>query len=100
MKPMTKGDLLQHILTELSSGTLASRGVIVDHVSLEVVKNIVKLLESESDLKPEASSESTDPDYVMAALLLGLAIWYAGGSMQGALDMAATLAALLEKETK
>lgn len=100
MKPMSKGDVLRYVIVEFTPGLLASRGVILDHVSYVTARGVSNFLQGESGLKPVVDHQEVDPDKALAALLVGLGVWYAGGSLQDALNAAETLANVLGKVTE
>jgi hypothetical protein len=54
----------------------------------------------ESGLEPVVDHQEVDPDKALAALLVGLGVWYAGGSLQDAVNSAETLANVLGKVTE
>lgn len=100
MKPMSKGDLLRHVILELTPGLITSRGVILDHVSYTTARSVASTLQIESGLEPVVDHQEVDPDKALAALLVGLGVWYAGGSLQDAVNSAETLANVLGKVTE
>lgn len=95
MKPMSKGDLLRYVIVELMPGLLASRGVILDHVSYTTARSVAATLQVESGLEPVVDHQEVDPNKALAALLVAMGTWYAGGSLQNALNAAVTLAFIL-----
>jgi hypothetical protein len=99
MKPMSKGDLLRYVMEEAVRVLIGPRGVILDHVSYAAARNISSILQAESGLEPVVDHQEVDPDKALAALLVGLGMWYAGGSMQDAVTAAATLVNAMGKVT-
>lgn len=98
MKPMARGDLLQTVLSDVYN-SLAARGVVLDSVSRVDFTSVEALLAAESGLVAKIDYQEVDPDKALAALLVGLGKWYAGSTLQDALNAAATLRIVLEKMT-
>lgn len=100
MKPISKGDLLSHVLEEITSSILASRGVILDHVSYVTVRSLSSTLQAESGLEPVIDHQEVDPNKALAALLVSMGTWYAGGTLADAVNSAETLANVIGKVTE
>ena len=98
MKPMAKGDILHYVTVELAN-MIASRGLITDHVSYVDAHAIASLLQAESGLEPVVDHQEVNPDNSLATLLVALGTWYAGGSMQDAVNASATMTEILGKVT-
>lgn len=98
MKPMAKGDILHYVTVELSN-MIASRGLILDHVSYVDAHAVSALLQAESGLEPVVDHQEFDPDKALASLLVAIGTWYAGGSMQDAVNASATMTEVIGKVT-
>lgn len=67
----------------------------VDIVAYNEATRIASFIITREGLVPSVDYQAVDKDKVLASLVVGIGMWYAGGTGQDALDAAVTLAFIL-----